>query len=85
MLGARFDRLFRTLVTRWSAWRTASRDPEQVPELAAARFALEDVRAAIAAEREVLIAPARGDGARTSVSAEDRARLRVFGTGYQQN
>lgn len=73
--------LFQILVARWTAWRTAARGPEQ----ARARFALEDARAAIAVERKALIATARDDGARTSVSAEDRARLRVFGTGYQQN
>ena len=85
MLGAGFNQLFQALVARWTAWRAAPRDPERVAELARARFALEDARSAIAAEREALIAPARGDGARTAVSAEDRARLRVFGTGYQQN
>jgi len=85
MLGVRFERLFGDLVGRWTEWREAPRNPELVPELARARFALEDARSAIASERQKLTAPVHDDPSRTSVSAEDRARLRVFGTGYQQN
>jgi len=85
MLGIRFERLFRDLVSRWTEWRGAPRKPEHVPELARARFALEDARSAIASEREKLTSPVHDDPSRTSVSAEDRARLKVFGTGYQQN
>lgn len=85
MVGARFNQLFRVLVARWTTWHAASREPERVPELAQARFDLEDARSAIAAERAVLISRAPRDGARTSVSPEDRARLQVLATGYQQN
>ena len=86
MLGSRFDRLLRTLVARWAEWQAVPRDPDRVPELARTRFALEDARSAIAAEREYIAAAQVLDqGARTSVSDADRARLRVYATGYQQN
>lgn len=85
MLGDRFNRLFADLTTRWEAWWRAPRDPDRVPELASARFALEDARAAISVERVRLVVPSFDIAARTSVSAEDRARLAVRAAGYQQN
>ena len=84
MLTRRFNELFMKLVARWTDWRDAPRSPEQVPALERARFALEDARTAISVEREV-IAAVQPEGARTSVSEADRARLRVFATGYLQN
>lgn len=85
MLGTRFEQLFRLLVDRWTEWRDAPRDPGGVPDLARARFALEDARSAVAIERGRLESRVLADHSRTSVSAEDRARLRVIGAGYQQS
>ena len=84
-ISARFDQLFEALVGRWVDWRESPRDPDRVPELARARFALNDARSAIAAVRQRPVAPFDGSAARTAVSAEDRARLRVHGAGGQQN
>ncbi len=84
MLSARFNERFRILVARWIEWRDAPRDPERVPELATARFALEDARSAVAVERERIVSPPRNDR-RTSISDDDLARLRVFGAGSQQS
>lgn len=84
MLGQRFETLFIDLLSRWEAWWRAPRDPDRVVELASARMLLDDARGAIALERVRLDRPPGIEGSRTSVSAEDRARLAVRGVGYVQ-
>lgn len=85
MLSQRFERLYAMLVGRWEAWWSTPRDPERVAVLAAARFALEDVRAKIAAERDQVPTRPAPAAARTSIAQEDRARLAVRAAGFQQN
>lgn len=51
MLTQTFNRLFHVLVSRWKAYQQAPRDPARVVELAAARAALDDARAAISTAR----------------------------------
>ncbi len=54
MLTARFEDLWSRLVGAWYRYQDAPRNPAQVPELAATRIALDEVRSEIAAERAVL-------------------------------
>ena len=54
LLTDRFIRLFDRLVTRWTRYQDAPREPARVVELAAARAELDDVRNQIAQERTVI-------------------------------
>ena len=77
MLPERFTRTFGRLLDRWVEYQDAPSDPDRVPELAAARIALDEVRSEIRAERLELRTVAAADGPRVSLTRDDLARLRV--------
>ncbi len=84
MLTERFTRLFARLLERWTDYQDAPRDPVRVTELAAARIALDDVRAEIAVERRELVgAPRVTESPRVAVSEADLSRLRVAALGLE--
>ena len=51
MLSSRFEDLWSRLIGAWYRYQDAPRDPAQVPQLAATRIALDEVRSEIASER----------------------------------
>ena len=55
MLTDRFEQLFRRLLRAFLRYDNTDRDPENVTELASARTDLDDLRHAIATEREVVL------------------------------
>ena len=81
MLTARFQRLFRRLVSAFLRYDDVPRSSENVVEIAQARAVLEDARVAMAAERKVVARRAARTGRvrYTSVSAGDLAILDVQG------
>ncbi len=81
MLTARFQRLFRRLVSVFLRYDDIPRSSETVVEIAQARAVLEDARVAIAAERNVVARRAARTGRvrYTSVSAANQAILDVQG------
>ena len=81
MLTARFQRLFRRLVSVFLRYDDVPRSPENVVEIAQARAVLEDARVAMAVERKVVARRAtRTSRVRyTSVSAANLAILDVRG------
>ncbi|MEA2002657.1 MAG: hypothetical protein U9N84_12355 [Actinomycetota bacterium] len=87
MITERFSRLFGRLLTRWAHYQDAPRNPALVTDLAAARIALDEVRADIAVERASITSqiPAHRDSSRVAVSEEDLDRLRVAGLGLVGN
>jgi len=54
MLTPQFEELFRRLLLAYVRYDDASRNPDNVVELARRRFALETLRIAVAAERDVI-------------------------------
>lgn len=79
MLTNTFERLFRRLLTAFLRYDDTPRDIEHVIELAATRAALEDLRRAIAEERQELMGLGRSrvreDWQREQ---EEIARLQLF-------
>ena len=80
MQRAHFFGAFANLLRRWHVYQDATREPEQVVELAMARSDLDDARRTVAEARVAWDSSSRGPnppGSRTSVSDDDLARLRV--------
>ncbi len=82
MLTRRFVELFRDLTERWTRYQDTPRNPSGVPALATARANLDDARAAIAFERDLMRrTPGTTSGGHpgTDVSNTDIVRLRLNG------
>ena len=80
-----FDRLFATLIRRWTRYQDAPRDPNNLTELSEARLALDETRSEIADARATLAAssdplPSGRPPERIAVDQDDLKRLRVQGT-----
>ena len=81
MLTARFERLFRRLVSVFLRYDDIPRSSETVVEIAQARAVLEDARVAMASERDLVARrSARTVRVRyTALSTGDQAILKVQG------
>ena len=78
-----FAGLFARLLARRRDYDNASRHPSRVAELHAARVALEDVRAQLAAQRRSSTVPAPGaQRPRVASGSADLNTLRVVGLGH---
>lgn len=83
MITDRFSRLFERLLARWADFQDVPRDPARVPELAAARVALDEIRREVATERTPVLAGIgpRVEAPRVAISESDLSRLRVAAIG----
>ncbi|MEN8237875.1 MAG: hypothetical protein ABFR53_01610 [Actinomycetota bacterium] len=84
MFPRSFDRAYRRLVTAFKRHGDTARSPEAISVLGAARWELELARTHMAAERRALSPMPKSDVGvlrRTSISPDELARLRVFGSG----